>query len=286
MECELWPRLYALVIEIGKTRRRTGVRYSDILIVLVFFWACLHDRPQVWACQVRNWRSTTLRPLRIPSSSTISRRLRSLSIQSFLEALEERVRNDASPEWVKFIDGKPLPVSSCSKDPDARVGRVVKGFAKGYKLHAIWGHRALPDVWTIRPLNENESPIARQLIPHIRGTGYLLGDAQYDVNVLHDLAIAHGHQLVAPRNQRKAQHPKSMSDNAHRRHAIEMLERPFGQALIKQRNDIERAFGTATCFGGGLAPLPAWVRRLHRVHRWVCAKLVLNALRIQQRLTA
>ena len=45
------------------------------------------------------------------------------------------------------------------------------------------------------------------------------------------------------------------------------------------RADIERRLGNLCCFGGGLAPLPAWVRTPHRVARWVAAKLVINGLR-------
>jgi hypothetical protein len=286
MECELWPRLYALVVEIGKSLRRTGVHYSDVVIVLVFFWACLHDRPQCWACREQNWKPCRCKPVRIPSASALSRRLRSPSIQAFLRLLEERLRSSGDPGLVKIIDGKPLTVGSCSKDCDAKAGRVIGGFAKGYKLHAIWAQRAVPEAWTIRPLNENESPVARRLIPQLSGTGYLLGDAQYDVNALHDLAIAYHHQLVAPRNRRTSKTLDSLASNPHRRHAFEMLARPFGRILMKQRNNIERLFGTATCFGGGLAPLPAWVRHYDRVYRWVWAKLILNGLRIRQRLTA
>jgi hypothetical protein len=45
------------------------------------------------------------------------------------------------------------------------------------------------------------------------------------------------------------------------------------------RSDIERRLGNLCCFGGGLAPLPAWVRTPHRVARWVAAKLIINGLR-------
>jgi transposase len=286
MECELWPPLYALVLSIGKTLRRRGVRYSDAVVILVFFWACLHDRPQCWACQPRNWKSTHLKPVLLPSDSTVSRRLRSPSAMNFLRALEERVRGSGDQGLVKFIDGKPLIVGCCSKDPDAKVGRVVGGFTKGYKLYAIWGQRPLPEAWTVRPLNENEARVAVELIPRLSGSGYLEGDAEYDANRLYDLANAYHHQLVTPRNPRKGKAPDLVAANLHRRHAAEMLHRPFGKTLFKERNQIERKFGSAVCFGGGLAPLPAWVRRLHRVHRWVTAKLILNGLRIQKRLTA
>ena len=69
----------------------------------------------------------------------------------------------------------------------------------------------------------------------------------------------------------------------HRVHALEMLRRDFGRDMMAHRKTIERYFGHATIFGGGLAPLPAWIRRLHRVKSWVWAKLVINAVRIVQR---
>src|SRR5262245_12036594 len=34
---------------------------------------------------------------------------------------------------------------------------------------------------------------------------------------------------------------------------------------------------------GGLGPLPAWVRRHHRVHRWVWAKLIINGVRVVEK---
>jgi hypothetical protein len=42
------------------------------------------------------------------------------------------------------------------------------------------------------------------------------------------------------------------------------------------RIGIEQSFGNLTSFGGGLGPLPAWVRRPHRVVVWVAAKLLIN----------
>ena len=53
---------------------------------------------------------------------------------------------------------------------------------------------------------------------------------------------------------------------------------PFGKALYALRGDIERRFGNLTGFGGGLQPLPSWVRTPHRVALWVAAKLVLNGV--------
>lgn len=281
MECELWPQLYALVREVAKAHRCRRVRFSDMLIILVLLWAAIHDRPICWACQAKHWKTTRLRPVNLPSDSTMSRRLESPAVKDFMQAVEQRLRESEEIPFLKFLDGKPLPVGGCTKDPDAKPGRAARGMGRGYKLHAIWSNRPFPEAYEIRPLNENESRVAHQLVPRLAGTGYLLADNQYDSNPLHDLVALHRHQLVAPpRKKRKGLgHHKH---SPHRLHALEMLQRPFGRALLGQRTEIERLFGNATSFGGGLSPLPAWVRRTHRVKRWTWAKLVINAVRIQE----
>jgi hypothetical protein len=76
MERELWPRVYHLVMNAGESFRLIDVTYQPHIIVLTFFWAVPHDRPVCWACDERNWATTTLRPATIPSESTLSRRLR------------------------------------------------------------------------------------------------------------------------------------------------------------------------------------------------------------------
>ena len=57
----------------------------------------------------------------------------------------------------------------------------------------------------------------------------------------------------------------------------------FGAALLAARGQIERDFGNLCGFGGGLAGLPAWARRIWRVRAWVHAKLLINAARIRYR---
>jgi hypothetical protein len=259
MECELWPPLYALIMKVGKRSRRKGVRYSDVVIVLVFFWACLHDRPQGWACEPRNWKSTQLKPVKFPSDSTLSRRLESPSVKAFRRVLEEEMRGSSIAGLLfRVIDGKPLPVGTYSKDRDAKWGHVSKRkMLRGYRLHAIWGDRPIPEVWTVRPMNENESPVAESLISQLTGTGYLAADSQYDVNRLHDYSMDHRQKLVACPRNRKAKGIGHIRQSPHRLHALLMLKRPFGQALIHQRANIERSFGNATSFAGGLGPLPS-----------------------------
>jgi hypothetical protein len=282
MECELWPRLYALVREVAKTHLQKRAQYCDWIIVLVMLWAVLHDRPTCWACQMSNWMTTRLRPVFLPSESTMSRRLMAPSVLQLMASIEDRIRGLGYPPLIKILDGKPLIVGGCSKDPDATAGRATRGMARGYKLHAVWSERPLPEAWEVRPLHENESRVAHQLLPRLRGAGYILADNQLDSNALYDLAMLHGHQLIAPPKKGR----KGLGHHRHSPHrlrSLALLRRPFGAALFQYRNTIERSFAHATSFGGGLAPLPAWVRRLHRVTRWVWAKLLINAVRIQNR---
>jgi hypothetical protein len=289
MECELWPQLYRIVMRAGRRMPKVRVRYSDALILLVLLWSCLHDRPVSWGCEARNWMSTRAKPARLPSDSTVSRRLCSTRIQVLMQIIAADLRGTALPSLWKILDGKCLIIGGCSKDPDARSGFGVRGLGFGYKLHVIYGQRLMPEAWDVRPLNVNEKDVARDLLTNLEGGGYLLADGQYDSSRLYDECLRHNHRLFTPRSSRPS--PKGYGHryiSPHRIHAIEMLTRDFGQAMLERRKAIERYFGHATIFGGGLAPLPSWVRRQHRVRRWLWAKLLINAVRImlRKRLTA
>jgi len=61
---------------------------------------------------------------------------------------------------------------------------------------------------------------------------------------------------------------------------FDLVRDDFGRDLLRLRGSIERKFGNATSFGGGLGPLPAWVRGSERVRTWVWAKLIINSARI------
>jgi hypothetical protein len=126
-------------------------------------------------------------------------------------------------------------------------------------------------------MNASEKTMARHLIPTLLGGGYLLGDVQYDVGYLYELATEAGFQLVAKKTKGRGL--------GHRRQplgrlrSIELLQTEFGRALYQQRNAIECRFGTLTSIGGGLGPLPTWVRHFNRVRNWVQAKIITVAVR-------
>jgi hypothetical protein len=277
MERNLYARLYEAVMTTDYPRPAARVSHPDRWVALTYLWAALHDRPTAWACHPRHW-PAGLRPARLPSQPVMSRRLRTAAVGRLFAALLRRFRGDPRADWVKYLDSKPLPVGNYSKDPDARTGYGAGGYFKGYKLHAVWGTAPVPLAHDVRPAHQGDPVAARVLVPRLGGQGYLVGDAAYDSNPLYDQAGRRGHQLVAP-----PQKPcRGLGHRPHSRwrlRARDLLAGPFGRALYRTRSYVERCFGHLCSFGGGLGPLPAWVRRLRRVRRWVQAKLLIGAAR-------
>jgi hypothetical protein len=128
-------------------------------------------------------------------------------------------------------------------------------------------------------MNKSEVKVAVEMMAELHGGGYLLGDGEYDASSVYDAAGAAGYQLLAPR-----EHPEAglghHYQSPYRLRCIELMRSSFGQAIFRLRGDIERRYGVLTSFGGGLSPLPAWVRHENRVWMWAVAKLVINAVRI------
>jgi hypothetical protein len=279
MERELWPPLYHALRTVAKDFHQKYVSYQPWVLVAILLWAALHDRPVSWACQARHWSTTKLRPMRLPSRSVLSRRLDKLPVGALLHALEQYLRDRQQRGLLAFLDGKPLPVSGVSKDKDAGFGRGAGCKAKGYKLHTFWANRVLPEAWDVTALNEAETKVAERLLRQAPGGGYVLGDGNYDANAVFDAAGESGYQLLTPMpatNAGKGHHYQS----PYRLGCIERMRSDFGTTLYGARGGIERRYGHAVSFGGGLGPLPAWVRGRERVRSWVWAKLLINAVRL------
>ena len=289
MERELWRIIVAALKGIPPTRPRNAV-YTDRQIVAVLLWAALYDRPVSWACQRRNWPMQAWRRS-LPDQSTMSRRLRRADTRGLLLVLLMALQRGLGETDVLVVDGKPLELSDNTGDPDARTGRGVGRFGKGYKLHLILDARAQAvRAYQVHPLNVAETTTAARLLrwprTRIRRGSLLLGDRLFDSNPLHAAAHRRGCQLVAPRQKPEkgitcwGQHPGRLesirlTEGSGRAH--------WERVLAPQRTSIERFFGTLTCVGGGMAALPPWGRRLHRVRLWVGAKLAINAARIARR---
>jgi Transposase DDE domain len=278
MERELWTSLYGVVALLDKGYGNWKYSASDILAV--FFWAVVHDRPISWAAKREHW-SEDLRPKHFPSQSTLSRRMRSASVQELMTQVETTwlAMVGTACLYVRVIDAKGLPVSGVSKDADAGYGRCAGGMAKGYKFFAVWGGGPLPTAWALAPMNKSEKTMARELIPDLPGGGYLLADSEYDSNALYDLAHEAGYQLLAAKRHRKSRGLAHQHHSDYRLRSIELLKHAFGKGVHRFRRQIERDFGALTNCGGGMSPLPAWVRRFPRVRNWVHAKLLAHAVR-------
>ena len=277
MERELWLLLYEMGSKLDKHWGRW--KYSTAEIVVVYLWCVLHDRPMAWGVDPANW-PDDLRPVDLPPQSTLSRRMRHPDTQWLLLEIEQSwlALVGASHWLIRAIDGKPLAVSGVSKDADARYGRGAGGMQKGYKFFAVWATGPLPLAWAVAPMNYSERTMARRLIPTLPGSGYLLGDSEYDCNDLYELAAAADHQLVA-RKRQKHRGLGHRRQSPHRLRGLELLKDTFGKTLYRFRRQIERDFGNLVSFGGGLASLPPWVRRFPRVRNWLHAKLLINAAR-------
>ena len=274
MERELWNLLYHVVQKLDSPHGRW--KYSDGEIVMVYFWAVVHDRPTSWATAKTNW-DNDFCPARLPSQSCLSRRLRQSETEQLMTAVEETWLAVACVKqwWLKIIDAKPLPINGFSKDADAAYGRGAGSYQNGYKFYAVWGVGPLPMSWALASMNVSEKIMARSLIRDLPGEGYLLGDNEYDANVLYDFAHEANHQLLAP--QRKSTALGHQRHSPYRLRCIELCKHPFGKALLSHRGAIERNFGGLTSFGGGLMGLPSWGRRFPRVRNWIHAKLLINA---------
>jgi hypothetical protein len=282
MEHQLWLSIVRVIAGCCNAPKPTIYDFSDQDIVKTYYWSVIHDRPVSWACQARHWPFNQRRKA-LPSPATMSRRLRTRSVEVLLNALEKRVVAPRRQGIFWMIDGKPLPIGGCSKDPQAGYGRAANCKAKGYKIHALVGSDGAIPAWRLAPMNKDERVMAERMLRTVSIQGYVMGDKNFDSNKLHQICDARGDlQLVTPRRYGKKHGLGHHQHAVGRLRSIHLTENPypaFGKQLLHDRGDIERRFAQATNWGGGLTHLPPWVRRYRRVHRWVQAKLVLTALK-------
>ena len=283
MQAQRWSTLYRLANEVAALLPRGSRRFADRVIALVLLWAAFHHKPISWAVQRRNWPAWMQRLLPVlPSSTTMSRRLRRPSMRLYLDRLLTHAQGPARLTLVRMIDGTALEVRGHSKDRQAGYGFGVGRKAKGYKLHLMLESSGAIVQWRIAPMNTNEKVMALRMVLQTEAMAYLVADGEYDSNPLHRAVSSRGGQLVAPRR-------RGTKGLAHSRHAparlrsIAMLEgpSPFGRDLLRARSVIERFFGNADSHSEAIGELPAWVRTHRRVRTWVHAKLIINSVRIR-----
>jgi hypothetical protein len=287
MDRDVWQTILAAIKRAAR-QVEPSVRspmFADWLIVAMYFWTCWHDRPQGWACEREHY-GRLFRPRKLPSISQFNRRLKTHSVTLIQQRVHDELAQRGLPASVSFVDGKPLPVSAVSRDPDARRGHVTGGIAKGYKLHAIVTEDRRIVVWSVTALNVHETHVAQVLCEHLPPQlelALMLGDGNYDAADLHKTVEQTQSRLLVPLRG-MAEHPVTLRQmGAARREHIELTQAQpeLVKYVLNWRTQIERTFSTLSCTGGGLGPLPAWVRRLERVRRWVGCKIVVYHARLQ-----
>lgn len=263
--------------------------YTDRLIVAMYFWAVRHDRAMMWACDRKNYTSV-FRPRRLPSVSQFHRRVKSPAVQAILQRINDQLAGTDTQTSMLIVDGKPLTINSVSRDPDARWGHTFGNhMGKGYKLHAFVSEDQRILCWCVRPLNEYEPHVATLMLGHLAPAGertLVLADGNYDTHDFYKAVGATGAKLLTNLRREPAKHPVTLRQmGKDRREALRLHEinRPLVRMVMKNRATVERTFANATNFGGGLGPLPAFVRRLPRVRRWVGAKISLYHARKRAR---
>lgn len=283
-------------------------RTADVLRVHLF--STLRERPIDWACDADNWPRGWL-AFRLPDQSTMSRRTRGANgakLEQFMALVARHLDGDAKQALLdasllqtRRIDGTALTVAAHSSDPDARWGRGAGQKMKGYKLHVLRSVGPMPEQFAVTALNVDERVVAARFLQRLhRGAGYVIGDSLYDSSELHERALAVDHHLLVPRRQ--STRGKGLGhrfQSEQRVRCLAMLEPPkalpggacvrevgtdYGATLHAGRTEVERDFGHAKSFGGGLRTgLPAWVRRAWRVRKHVISKLLIDGARRRAR---
>lgn len=276
MDQSQWSILAAVFRKVTRSfKPLKRAKYSDYLIIRLYFWAVKHDRPMTWAVDFQHY-NRIFRPRKLPSISQLNRRIASERFQAILLRVHEQLAPVDRETATYLMDGKPLNISPVSQDRDARPGQI----GRGYKLHAIvTASRRIP-VFSVMPLNRHEMPVARVMLEHLPpmpGGTLVFADGNYDSHVLHKEIAARGGWLIT-RPRGRARHPVTRRQmGSARRELIDLWDRQpeLMERIYRQRSEIERVFGHLTCTPGLLGPLPGFVRGLARVRRWVGSKICL-----------
>lgn len=259
-------------------------KFSDTLILKLYYWAVKHDRPAAWAADPLHF-NRLFCPRRCPSVSQLNRRIASDRFAEINECVMKLLAQTDAKQSI-CLDGRALVVSPVSQDRDARRGHIPGGMGKGYKLHAAVAGDGKIAGFTVLPLNRHEMPVARELIEtgDLLTTGTLvLADGNYDAHVLHKQIDRSGGRLVC-RLRGRGRHPVTRKQMGQaRRELIDLWDNhPHEmETLYRKRDQVERVFGNLVCIPGLLGPLPAFVRGLKRVTRWVTTKINLYHARLE-----
>ncbi len=270
MEGRIWAIILAFLPHPGKKPPRC--QHDDRTILMVLLWACLHDRPTCWACQNENW-PYDKRPARLPSPSTVSRRVRRTDWAGLLHQIHQQVILCLGfYSRYAALDAKPLPVGGGSKDPDARAGRAVGHMAKGYKLFALVAAGKIIAAFQVGAMCASEPRMARELLAQAsEALTRVVAHGAYDSMPLHSVAARHGRRLYTPIRQNRV----GRRGQPRRVRLLALWQTRVGQRLLASRDEVERTFARMGNIACGFKGLPNWVRRTHRVFQWMWGKVLI-----------
>lgn len=295
MDRDLWRLVLSVVRRVARQFDLPGRRkplYPDWLIVAMYTWSVWHDRCLSWACD-RSHYGAIFRPRKLPSISQFSRRIKTEVCNQILDQVHEELVCCGLVSRLGYLDGKRLTVGSASKDPDAKRGKISGGFGKGYELHAYVNEHRRIVVWSLMPLNVSEQSVALELCRHLPPPAVAreeltLADSNYDSSKLYRQCSADQRALLTPLKGQarvdpiRGHHPVTLRQmGPARREALSIWKdhNPLARYVMKMRNRIENTFSVLAC-ALNLSSLPAWVRRLDRVRRWVGVKIILYHARL------
>jgi hypothetical protein len=285
MDRRIWSIITKAIVSVNRSIPRAGRRpvFSDVVILRMYFWSVWHDRPLSWAADRQHY-GRLFHPRRLPSRSQFCRRVKTRRFGLLLEEVFRRFSQRSEGESLLFLDGKALPVSESTSDPEATTGRGNGRFSRGYKLHALGTEDGRIKAFSVRPLNEHEVPVTeRCLVDHIPSGAMVLADGNYDSDNLYRQIHQRGSWLFTPLKGQRAKDGYRLQHMSFARRTVHALwgrREQLCWQVYRERAAIERIFSALTSFAGGLGPLPNWVRRLDRVTRWVTAKLTIYHARL------
>jgi len=200
----------------------------------------------------------------IPSHSTVVRFERRIGVDRLKRLISRVIEDLVSYGFIKglkvVLDSKPFE-ARCRRDPknpsrgwldaEARLGRGVRGFVMGYKVHlACDGESDMPLAFTVAPANENDKRHAIRLLSEATervNVESVICDKQYSSRRIRKFIKGLGAEPVIPypSNQKRGVKGVLRVDKKFRVHGSQRLKR-----LYKLRNSVERVNSRLDAFLG------------------------------------
>lgn len=294
MTNERWQYVYRLLLKVARGKRHKAGRpyvYTCRVVAWLSLWGAYHQWPiSELANQLKTngWpepiRSLVKSPP--PSLSTLSRRFRRREIITLMNRALKTL--DRGGTW-GAIDGTPLPVGRYSTDTDARFGGRGTHYHRAYKLVDIVNQHGQPIAVTVVRGNTSEVAAGRRLVDYLARGGRtmhtVLGDKGFDSEPFHCLVRRRiKGRLIAPVIRTRGRRPRNPNQDRavgglFRRASDRVLHSRWGSCWKRRRKLVERINGLFKQRPHCLYALPAFIRHIHTVQRWVLSHAVLLSMK-------